>query len=98
MAFWTTSGDLGKLLLMSDSLKRRLGIIGPAALLATAFVWAYWPTLNDLGKRWHTDPQYSHGFLVPLFAAFLLWQRRNRLRSTICQPTWLCAPFFALAA
>jgi len=98
IAFGANWRDVRKLLLMTDSLKRRLEIIGPAVLLGTAFAWAYWPTLNDLCKRWLTDPQYSHGFLVPLFAAFLLWQRRERLRSTTCQPSWLCAPLFALAA
>jgi exosortase len=26
--------------------------------------------------RWSYDPQYSHGYLVPVFALFLLWHRR----------------------
>ncbi len=43
---------------------------------AASFLWAYWPTLRDLAGRWSDDPQYSHGYLVPLFALFLLWRRR----------------------
>src|SRR5580692_5455561 len=54
----------------------------PTALLATVaslcvcLLWAYWPTLAALENRWATDPQSSHGFLVPLFAAIVLWTRR----------------------
>jgi exosortase len=42
-------------------------------------VWAFWTTLVELVQTWNTNPQYSHGFLVPGFAAFLLWLRRDRL-------------------
>jgi exosortase len=34
-----------------------------------------------MGEKWYTDPQYSHGFLVPIFAAVLLWLRRERLEN-----------------
>lgn len=56
--------------------------------LATV-AWAYWTTLLDMSERWSTDPQYSHGYLVPLFAGYLLWKRRSYL-STIDQwePRW----------
>jgi exosortase len=29
-----------------------------------------------MAQRWSYEPQYSHGFLVPLFALLLVWQRR----------------------
>jgi exosortase len=32
-----------------------------------------------MAGRWVEDPEYSHGFLVPLFAAALLYVRRDRL-------------------
>jgi exosortase len=31
-----------------------------------------------MADRWAHEPQYSHGFLVPVFALFLLWHRRDR--------------------
>ena len=31
-----------------------------------------------MAQRWSHDPQYSHGFLVPLFAAVVLWHRRRQ--------------------
>lgn len=43
-----------------------------------AIVWAYWTTLGDIADRWASDPQYSHGYLVPAFAVVLLWHRRSR--------------------
>ncbi len=47
-----------------------------AISLGASVLWAYWPTLRDLATRWSDDPQYSHGYLVPVFALFLLWRRR----------------------
>ena len=55
----------------------------PASLLAIVaglggcLLWAYWPTLGALENRWANDPQSSHGFLVPVFAALVLWARRS---------------------
>lgn len=47
------------------------------AALALGLLWGYWPTLLTMADRWSHDPQYSHGFLVPLFAGLLLWHRRD---------------------
>jgi exosortase len=42
-----------------------------------------------MAERWATDPQYSHGFLVPLFAAALLWFRRaDRPRGPLAPDWW----------
>jgi exosortase len=49
-----------------------------ALALAVAVVYAFWPTLSRLSDKWLNDPQYSHGLLVPPFAAVLLWLRRDR--------------------
>jgi exosortase len=55
-------------------------------------VWAFWPTLTDLFRVWSSDPQYSHGFLVPVFAGFLLWMRRYLLTGAELRPTWWGLP------
>src|SRR5579862_8073966 len=49
------------------------------SVLGLFVVWAYWPTFATMADRWVHDPQYSHGFLVPVFAGIILWQRRQRL-------------------
>jgi exosortase len=64
----------------------------PAIILLAAVVgvtaWAYWTTLADIADRWVSDPQYSHGFLVPVFAGYLLWRRRADLRAAELRPQW----------
>ena len=51
-------------------------LFGPVLPLAACLAWAYWPTLVDMAERWLNDPQYTHGWLVPAFSAYLLWSRR----------------------
>jgi len=64
----------------------------PAFLLvlipSACLVWAFLPTLVDLVQTWNSDPQYSHGFLAPIFAALLLWLRRGRLDRAALRPSW----------
>jgi exosortase len=48
-------------------------------VLAALLLWAYWPTLGRISQKWLHDPQYSHGYLVPAFAAALLWLRRSHI-------------------
>jgi exosortase len=49
--------------------------------LLAALCWAYWPSLGLMINRWTYDPRYAHGYLVPIFAVFLLWRDRGRLGS-----------------
>lgn len=44
-------------------------------------VWAYWPIFNALHAKWASDPQYSHGYLVPVLAFGILAIRRDRMKS-----------------
>lgn len=65
----------------------RLRILAPLALPLVCLLWAYGSTLADLATTWRNNDQYSHGFLVPLFAAFLLWHRRDKLRPEAMRPS-----------
>lgn len=51
--------------------------LAPFLAVAAVTGWAFFPTLDWMYGKWVTDPQYSHGFLVPLFSAFLLWRKRE---------------------
>ena len=66
--------------------------VGAGAALLLAFLWAYWPTLETMADRWSHDPQYSHGFLVPLFALAVLWFRKDLLNSAVWQPSFWGLP------
>ncbi len=58
-----------------------------AACLVAALLWSYWPALAGVEGRWAREPQYSHGFLVPLFALLVLWRRRQSLPAPL-RPAW----------
>jgi exosortase len=68
-----------------------------AAVVGAAVLWAYGSTLLPMVRRWSQNPQYSHGFLVPLFALALLWLRRDKLDSSALRPSWWGLGVLALA-
>jgi exosortase len=41
---------------------------------------------------WIVLPDYSHGLLIPFFAAYLLWDQRPALQRTPSNPTWAGLP------
>jgi exosortase len=47
----------------------------------------YWPVLKLLVLDWWQDPNYGHGFFVPLFAGYALWQERARWLAVKSQPS-----------
>jgi exosortase len=51
-------------------------------------LWLYGPTLAHLIAQWWHDPNFSHGFFVPLFSAFVVWQERDRLARIPILPSW----------
>ncbi len=57
-------------------------------VFGAALLWAYWTSFHALAGRWWADAQYSHGFLVPVFAASLLWIRREQLNQAKLSPSW----------
>lgn len=59
-----------------------------AAVIVVLLTWLYLPTLVHLIGQWWNDPNYSHGFFVPLFSAFVIWQERTRLSALIPRPAW----------
>jgi exosortase len=58
------------------------------AALGLSLLWAYWTTLATMADRWAHDPQYSHGFLVPVFALVVLWFRRDGFPGGKLVPSW----------
>jgi len=58
-----------------------------AGVLCVLLAWLYIPILCRLAKQWWYDPNYSHGFLVPGFSAFLLWRERSQLLSLTPRPS-----------
>lgn len=62
--------------------------------------WFVWPTvlsglvlllyasaLKHLVGQWWSDPDYSHGFFVPLFSGYVLWRQRKSWMKTEVKPS-----------
>ncbi len=58
------------------------------AILAVLIGFLYGHVLLLLVRDWVRDDNYSHGFFVPLFSAYVLWQRRRRLSEIPVAPLW----------
>jgi exosortase len=52
-------------------------------------ILCYWPILYRMGVQWATDDNMGHGFLVPIFAGFIAWQRRDQLLAEPRKPNIL---------
>ena len=66
-------------------------------ILGTALLWLYAPVLSRLIHQWVRDPNYSHGFFVPAFSLYVLWQERDRLSSLPLRPSWSGLLLLAIA-
>jgi exosortase A len=49
------------------------------AVLAASFAVLFWPVIAKLVHDWGIDDNYSHGYLIPPLAAYLIWERREQL-------------------
>jgi exosortase len=81
--------------LQSEPISARAPAIEPARpswwkaiVIAGLLLWLYMPTLAHLAAQWWHDPNYSHGFFVPLFSAFVIWQERSRMNALDLRPSW----------
>lgn len=49
-------------------------------LLCLIFFMAYYQVFVSLFDDWLNDPNYSHGLLIPVISAYLIWQKRQELK------------------
>jgi exosortase D (VPLPA-CTERM-specific) len=77
-----------------DNASRAGLLIGTAVLVA---ILGFSGALAELVQRWNSQEEYSHGFLIPVVTAWLLWTRRDALRASIGQPSWIGPTLILLA-
>jgi exosortase len=66
------------------------------AILALVIGVLYFDILRRLVLQWWDDPNFSHGFFVPLFAAYVLWLQRRQLGQLEARPSWFGLGLMAL--
>jgi exosortase len=67
-----------------------------SALVGLLVIALYYRIGIKLVIDWYNIPDYSHGFLVPLFSLFLLWDKREKIAATPVRPTWAGVPMIIL--
>jgi exosortase D (VPLPA-CTERM-specific) len=68
-------------------------------LVALAMVAAVVPfarVLGDLYNIWNLKPEYSHGIIIPILSAVLIWRQREQLRRLPFTGSWLGFGLIAL--
>lgn len=68
----------------------------PAICLIILLIAIYWRIIAKLVYDWYSQPDFSHGFLVPLFSAYLVWTKRKTLRSIPVRQSWAGVPLVVL--
>jgi exosortase D (VPLPA-CTERM-specific) len=58
------------------------------AIAAVAAVLPFARVLGDLYNIWNLRPEYSHGVIIPVISAFLIWRQREELRRLPFTGSW----------
>lgn len=73
----------------------RKGLIAALGLLV--ILAAFGSVISQLVDRWATQEEYSHGFLIPVVSAWLLWARRDALKANVGHASWSGSVLLAFA-
>ena len=75
---------------------RRSGLAGdlwaPLAILFALVGFLYAGIAVKLVSDWYELPDFSHGFLIPFFVAYLIWTKREEIARTPSKPSWAGLP------
>ncbi len=59
-----------------------------SVLIGALVAVLYFDVLAGLVENWSSDSDFSHGFLVPVFAAYLVWSKRKTILNKEDVHTW----------
>jgi len=68
------------------SWKGRGRFVWPGVFIGLVVI-LYAPILKQLVMQWWNDPDYGHGFFVPLISGYVLWQQRARWVKIAVKPS-----------
>lgn len=66
-------------------------------ILLAITIWLYGSILFHLVAQWKSSPDFSHGFIVPLFSGFVVWHERGKLAALRLRPSWSGLAIVAIA-
>jgi exosortase len=81
----------------------RFALVVPILITSAVCLATYAPVLYKLAHDWWILPDFSHGFVVPLFSAYIIYEQRNQLACVPLKASWggvilLAAAMFLLIA
>jgi exosortase len=71
---------------MRDPIEGRTIRYAQIGLLCLLGSWLYGRLALQLAIQWWKDPNYTHGFFVPAFFLFLIWEQRAKLAKILIKP------------
>ncbi len=63
-------------------------LVGMCLLIGGMIIVLYHEVLWGLGTDWNNNPDYSHGFLVPLLSLYFIWERWEILKEGMPSPSF----------
>ncbi len=68
----------------------------PLGMLVVLVAVLYAGVTVKLVTDWYELPDFSHGFLIPFFVAYLIWTKRDEIRNTPRHVSWAGLPLVLL--
>lgn len=75
----------------------RVRLLAPYLLIGFLVAAIYLRVVIKLVHDWYTNPDFSHGFVIPVFVAYLLWEQRGKIQLTPLHAAWPGVVCVALA-
>jgi exosortase len=62
-------------------------LIGGSLALICVILLCYAGILFKMAQQWAFDPNYSHGFLIPILSGYFVWRNKNAFNLSDIRPT-----------
>lgn len=72
-------------------------LLGQWSMVVGLFVAVFGKVLPGLVRDWSDNATYSYGFIVPVVAGYLVWERRHSLKGLTIAPNYWAGSVLALA-
>jgi exosortase len=61
---------------------------GQLFILSVLLALLYYRIIANLAIEWWTDPNYSHGFIIPVFCGWIVWKESKHIADEAARPSW----------